>query len=808
MSRQLNKTSRYLGKASSLTLSFLLMGVPLFGFPLVANAAEAPGGMTILVKDQITDRPLSTVQVTITERETNSTKTIETDAQGRIILEQLDPGLYSVSLAKRGFSSFYDPSVRVITRKNIKIEFELKEQAIEVEEMLVLGQRAEEIASLNSTYLNREALRDAVGGGADPLLSLDGLPGLAATGEFANFSVRGRGPRDNLLFVDDFPFDKAVHFDATLGEDEDVGGGGRFSIFAPNVIDSAEFSPGGWGPAYGGRTASLLKLEVADGNPSPSASLRLDLAGYEVGYDGPAAITEDSTVLVSARELDFGSFFETIEELDIGNPVLRDVIVKSVIPINQDHTLEVLLIDTHEDYTRDVTHVFASPDFQDVALQDFKQDSDLYGVTMRSLIGDAAVLTNKVYYRKSDKISSEGEAFPDLVPPGSPASSFPVRENIITIGEDETEFGWRSNLETQNQWGVFTTGIQATQIELDYDTVLDGDWNHFVYDQNDFRPDPNQRFIVLTPAATNSSLLRKETSYAGYVNQVFEQGDWDIGTGVRFERDGFAGESFASPRFSVDWRPVNKVRYFATAGLFHQSPRYLQLAANESNDLKTEQITHSSIGFEYLPFDRWSVLTEAYYQSLDDLVVDLDRVSGTFANIGEGTSYGVDVVLKGTIREGIYTTATYSYNDVVIDRKDGRGEVAADFSREHVATLGLTWEINDRWKIAGRYKYLSGRPDEIFIIHADVLGAGQPMRYSKEILERNVGRKSSYSLVNIRVDYRRAFGPIDVTAFLDVINAMATSSSDDAEFDYRRGVNVKDESEAEPLLGLRLDYAW
>ncbi|MDO8313365.1 MAG: TonB-dependent receptor, partial [Sideroxyarcus sp.] len=199
---------------------------------------------------------------------------------------------------------------------------------------------------------------------------------------------------------------------------------------------------------------------------------------------------------------------------------------------------------------------------------------------------------------------------------------------------------------------------------------------------------------------------------------------------------------------------------------------------------------------------------EAYYQNLDSLVVDLDRVSGTFANIGDGTSYGVDIVTKGRIREGIYATATYSYNDAVIDRKDGRGDLAADFSREHVATLGLTWEINDRWKIAGRYKYLSGRPDEIFIIHSDVLGAGQPLRYSKEITERNVGRKSSYSLLNLRIDYQRAFGPIDVTTFLDVINVTAASSSDDSEFDYRRGVVVIDENEAEPLIGLRLDYGW
>lgn len=804
MSRQLSNMSRHLRQASWLTLLVFLAG-----FSLFTHAQEAPGALTVIVKDQITERPLSTVQIRITERETSSTQTLETDAQGRIVVEQLDPGLYSVNLAKSGFASLYEPSVRVVTRKNIQIEFELRalgEQAIE--EMLVQGQQADAFASASSTWLDREALRSAVGGGADPLLSLDGLPGLASDSEFASFSVRGRGPRDNLLFVDDFPFDKAVHFDATLGEEEDVGGGGRFSVFAPNVISGAEFSPGGWGPAYGGRAASLLKLEVADGNPSPSAHLRLDLAGFEVGYDGPAGITEDSTLLVNARELDFGALFETIEELDIGEPVLRDIIVKSVIPINQDHTFELLLMDTQEDYTRDVTHVAESPNFEDVALLDLEQDSDLYGLTLRSLIGENAVWTNKVYYRTSDKISSEGEAFPDLVPEGSPASSFPVREDIITIGEDETEIGWRSDFETLNQWGVFSAGIRATQIELDYNTVLDGDWNRYVYDEDDFRPDPDQRFIVLTPADTNSSLNQKETSYAAYVDQVFEHGDFDIRTGVRFERDGFADQSFASPRFSFNWRPGNTIRYFATAGLFHQSPRYLDLAANTANDLKTEEITHSSLGVEYFLNDNWSVLTEAYYQDLDKLVVDLDRVSGTFANIGEGTSHGIDIVVNGMIREGLYTTATYSYNDAVVDRKDGRGDVAAEFSREHVATLGMTWEINDRWKVAGRYKYLSGRPDDAFIIHSDVLGPGQPLRYSKEITERNIGRNSGSGSLNVRVDYRRAFGPIDVTTFLDVINLTAASSSDDTQFDYRRGIEVVDDSEAEPLIGLRLDYAW
>src|SRR5690606_39459165 len=117
------------------------------------------------------------------------------------------------------------------------------------------------------------------------------------------------------------------------------------------------------------------------------------------------------------------------------------------------------------------------PNCEEAALQDSEHDSDLFGLPLRTLVGEKAVWTNRVYYRKSDKISSEGEAFPDLVPEGSPASSFPVRENIITIGEGEKEIGWRSDFETGNQWGVFSAGVRLTQIELDYNTVLDGDWN-------------------------------------------------------------------------------------------------------------------------------------------------------------------------------------------------------------------------------------------------------------------------------------------------------------------------------------------
>ena len=65
-----------------------------------------------------------------------------------------------------------------------------------------------------------------------------------------------------------------------------------------------------------------------------------------------------------------------------------------------------------EEYTRDINSVLASPDFEDVALIDSEQDLGLVGLSWKRLVGDSGEWVNRIYYRGSDKVSSEGEAFP------------------------------------------------------------------------------------------------------------------------------------------------------------------------------------------------------------------------------------------------------------------------------------------------------------------------------------------------------------------------------------------------------------
>lgn len=48
-----------------------------------------------------------------------------------------------------------------------------------------------------------------------------------------------------------------------------------------------------------------------------------------------------------------------------------------------------------------------------------------------------------------------------------------------------------------------------------------------------------------------------------------------------------------------------------------------------------------------------------------------------------------------------------------------------------------------------------------FVIHRGVLGAGQALRYLKELTRRNSQRLDDLHALNLRVDYRRQLGPVD-----------------------------------------------
>lgn len=778
---------------------------------LAASPAVADvGAISVEVVDAVTRRPVESATITAESR-AGDVRSATADA-GTVLLDNLEDGYFELRAESEGYVTAVEPAVRVLGQRTGRLRFELQPVADSIDEIVVVARarEADRFGAVSNRFLSRDELRNAPGSGSDVMRALSGLPGVVSNGEFASFSVRGHGPKSNLIYVDGFPFQQVVHFEQTLGEEDEVINGGRYSIFAPNAVDGAEFSPGGWSAEFGGRDASLLQLEVVDGAPSPVGSLRLDLAGAEFLYEGPSGFHDNTTMFIEARRFDFGQLFEIIEEESLGAPVSTDVILKTHTRLDDDE-FEFLAIYVPEEYARDVNHILAAEadeGIEDVTLQNEDQDLTLIGGTWRRMFGNDGEWTNRIYYRESDRVSSEGEAYPDLVPPGTPAEQVPVREQLLTVQEKESEFGWRSDVSFGNGLGIFRAGLHLTSNDIDYSTELREDWIRYIYDSDDPRP-PGANYIVLQPDAIDSIYSASETNYAAYGEQVFDWGDANFRAGIRYDHNGFGDEDLVSPRFGFNYAMSPRLRFSATAGIFYQSPTNLARAADPDNfDLESERLAHFSLGFDFRFGDNLGLLVEAYYQDLDNQLVHSGRTDAGISNDGEGTNAGVDVVLTRTFEQGWSADFVYSWNRYRVDDNDGRGEYDWDFNREHFVAVGGRWEINDRWQLAARWKYGSGLPTYRYVVHDDVLAPDSPVRYSQERFDLNAVRGDAFHSLDVRVDYRRRIGPVDLVLFADVLNVYGGPAGLQPEFNILTGEIVDEEEETLPLLGLIVEYAW
>jgi len=776
---------------------------------LVPSMALATGGTVKgTVFDAITNRPITQGAVNIGDGG-SLIQSVEITPDGAFVIQDLPEGVYSVTVQSEGYLTAVDQDVRSEEGRVFELEFRLAKSFARVNEVLVTAKAVtvDPFADASARVLTREEIRRNPGTAGDVFRGLDTLPGVSATGEFSNFAVRARDPRDNLILVDNIPFDKVVHFEGSLGDEDQVAGGGRFSVFAPNLIGGAEFQPGGWSSAYGGKNASLLNLKLAEGNrETPSFNLRADIAGGEFTYDGPSYVADNTSILFSARYFDFERLFDAIDEKDNGSPQLTDIIFKSSTKINANNKLNFIGLYTPEEFERDVEDIAESENFDEASLVNTEQDSALFGGTWETLVGSSGQLSNTIYYRYSDKTSIQGEAFPDLVGPDPDPADIPVRENILTIKEEETEIGWRSDFSASTDLGVVSAGLRVTHFDLDFSRGVREDFVRYVYDQDDFREDPDQQFIVLTPDRYNSIFQRTATDVAAYVDHAFVFGDVTIRPGVRYDKDDLTDESLVSPRLTMGWQVADDTKVTLSGGVFYQRPEFLEFASNVNNDLKNEKSVQVNLGVTQNITRDISAFGEIYYHKLDDVVILTDATNGAANNDGDGFVAGIDLALNKRLSDNWLGSISYSYSQSELDENNGEGAFDADFHRPHIFGTSLSWRINDAWTLGAKWKYFSGRPADSFIVNRDVSPDPALLRFSKEIIGNNDINVDDYHSLNLRVDYRRRIGSANLIAFVDIINAYGRDNIDRLRFNERRGTTIDSGLGVFPQIGLRLEF--
>jgi hypothetical protein len=178
--------------------------------------------------------------------------------------------------------------------KDIELDVEM-EASNNISEVLVTDQRMERISEeqqMSILKVSVEQIQEipALLGEKDVLKVLQLLPGVQKGSEGnSGLYVRGGGPDQNLIILDDAPVYNAFHLF------------GFFSLFNGEALKSVELTKGGFPARYGGRLSSVLEMNMKDGSKeSIKGSVGIGLISSRFTLEGPIKKNK-SSFLISAR---------------------------------------------------------------------------------------------------------------------------------------------------------------------------------------------------------------------------------------------------------------------------------------------------------------------------------------------------------------------------------------------------------------------------------------------------------------------------------------------------------------------------
>lgn len=204
----------------------------------------------------------------------------------------LDTGLYNFSIAH---VSFLVQIARLDLKKDTSINFQLLAKSSAMSEVVVYSRRRDANvvgAQMGKIDLSITQIKNipAFLGEVDILKAIQLLPGIRNAGEGnAGFYVRGGGPDQNLIMLDDAVVYNTGHLF------------GFFSIFNSDAIKNTSLIKGGMPAQYGGRLSSVLDVTMKDGDLKKfSGEGGIGVIASRLSLQGPI-VKDKASFIVSAR---------------------------------------------------------------------------------------------------------------------------------------------------------------------------------------------------------------------------------------------------------------------------------------------------------------------------------------------------------------------------------------------------------------------------------------------------------------------------------------------------------------------------
>lgn len=793
--------------SSNKILALLALG--LFSFFASAQTALYTGTIKGKVIDKATKQSVPGVNVVIN----GTQKGASTDTSGTFLLKDVEEGGYILTIKYIGYQEKTITDVRVIRKKVTFLEIEIEESQQALNEVEVTSFKYENSPTtpVSMYSFSREEISRNPGAQGDIFRAIGMLPGVSSSGgEYAAISVRGQGTRENIYMVDDMPLTDLGHLDGKGGFNDP--NGARFSIFAPRVIDNAQFQGGGFGAQYGRKSSSYLGLGIKEGNPeNPTIDGQLDLMGATINYDGPSYFNKNTSLFVSARYQDFKALLNLIGLQKVGYATYQDYIFKSTTQLGAKNKLSVIALYNPEVFSRDTSNVRADTSLEGLFIANVSKRKGVVGLNLRTLTSDKSYWKNIVYYTQSKSNDAYGAAFPQTDSTGTLVSGsiIPFDGGIRKMKYTESKIGFRSfyTISLKNN-SRLTAGIDLDRMDITNNRKLSRPDTMYIFNTYDYRPDPTKYYSIIDPLFFNANYNNSAYNASAYVDYSFlVLKKLTINAGVRYDYNGFNEQHMLSPRLSGSWQLSESNSINFASGIFYQDPAYSEIADQpKDKKLKNEQVTQFILGYKKYFTPDLKLTVEGWYKLFDKMIVRPVNGYSEQNNSGEGWAGGIDVNLTKRLIKKVYGQIGYSYMQSKRNNNDGLGEYNFTFSQPHQVNFLMSYKPNKHWVLATKFRYATGKPTDEYIIHSNIYNNPNYIRYSMETTSRNASRLPDFISFDVRADYRFQTKRLGLTAFIDIVDINNRQNVNGINLNIITGKTFYEGVSIFPTFGLKFEF--
>jgi len=741
-------------------------------------AQSSKGTIIGIVEDEVTKESIPGVNILVVGTNYGAA----TNLEGKFKITGLEIGSYQIKVSAIGYNTLQKSDIIVNSARPTTVLIHLTQSFIEIEGVSVKAGYFEmdpsEIGSIAN--LNYEEIRRTPGGFEDVVRALSVLPGVAQASAGRNdLVVRGGAPSENLYVVDGFIVPNINHF-GNQGAT-----GGPISYINLDFVREASFSTGGFSSLYGDKLSSVLSISLREGrNDKFGGKGTISASQFGLNLEGP--LGQKGNFIFSARR----SYLDFIFNAAGFNfvPEYYDVLSKLTFNLDSNNKFSYLFIGA-----------FDKVKFNNNNSEDIYENSRILGSDQNSYITG---LSYRHLFMNGFFNISISRNFTDYNSSQRDTLLNPIFLNLSHEGENELKGDLVYKLSHNSE---INFGSSLKLIKFSTDIKLQSYFTSFGEKLN----------ITAISAAKNYS---KIGLYLQYSSSLFNRIRLNLGA----RSDYFSGintKMYLSPRFSLIYMLSDEAQINFSAGIYHQSPSYIWLVADETNkNLKAVQVNQFILGYERNLNDDLRLKVEGFLKDYKNYPTSTLRPYLVLANTGAGfgggddnfASFGLETLIsKGTGKvHGVefslqkkssdtpyYGVLSLTWSESFFTALDGIKRPGS-YDQRWIINFTSGYIFNKKWEASIKFRFATGNPYTIFNTDG-----------SQSVENYNSNRLGSLHSLDIRVDRRWDFDGWSLITYLDIQNIYNRKNTNTIRWDYRKGeIDNQSSIGILPSIGISLEF--